>query len=476
MLFIGSIASCAIGAFFVGAYFSSSTSASVATPSPVTLSDLEKKFADNPDNVFTILAETRALLAGSTKNQVVLKRSRLQLERATAALYQKHLDTIALNLYRKGDAVKFREAFEEHTKTEIKADVTAAYAARLKQAVLGGNINPKNREFRAYAYLLGRLADEPTKSGTGTSLNKTTIDALNAAEKGNLKSRDLLLDNTDMERVFQSLGYLPWRTLDLKTMRRTITSESLSAETRYTRAYITAQMIFGRNALGNRIYLRNTLKHQKQIASLSCEANSTAHFYNFYAGLSKLPLMTEKQTFETFPVDNRLPELVSTATGNQRTWGDPDRVFVGQVEGRQSSNQNKLTGYGIHAKGVEPVLKQSLAPLGYVPELKTFNEMNIVLSLANDHPVLFWYVFSEDPKKGFAKLEWKTWDGEARTGYIGEHTGIIVGVELTKAGELSKVGYYEGLSETIIWEDWNTLKSKAKYFDTIIVAEKKSKQ
>jgi len=89
--------------------------------------------------------------------------------------------------------------------------------------------------------------------------------------------------------------------------------------------------------------------------------------------------------------------------------------------------------------------------------------------------VLFWYVFSDDPKKGFAKLDWKTWDGEARTGYIGEHTGIIVGVELTKGGELSKVGYYEGLSEAITWEDWSTLKNKAKYLDSIIVAEKKSK-
>lgn len=58
--------------------------------------------------------------------------------------------------------------------------------------------------------------------------------------------------------------------------------------------------------------------------------------------------------------------------------------------------------------------------------------MNIVFSLANNHPVLFWYVFNDDPKKGFAKLDWKTWEGEKITGYIGEHTGIIVGVELDK--------------------------------------------
>jgi len=167
LLFIGCIASCAIGAFFLGAYFSGGTNTNAnATPPQITLSDLEKQFADNPDNVFTILAETRALLAGSTKNQVVLKRARLQLERATAALYQKHLDTIALNLYQKGDKEKFHEAFEEHGKLEIKADITTEYAAKLKSVVLNGNINPKNREFRAYAYLLGRIAEEPKKSGS----------------------------------------------------------------------------------------------------------------------------------------------------------------------------------------------------------------------------------------------------------------------------------------------------------------------
>ncbi len=81
---------------------------------------------------------------------------------------------------------------------------------------------------------------------------------------------------------------------------------------------------------------------------------------------------------------------------------------------------------------MEPILKKELSALGYVPQTETFSEMNVVLSLANNHPVLFWYVFSEDPKKGFARMDWTTWDGAKRTGYIGEHTGIIVGVTLDK--------------------------------------------
>lgn len=79
-------------------------------------------------------------------------------------------------------------------------------------------------------------------------------------------------------------------------------------------------MMFGRNALGNRIYLRNTLKHTKQISSLSCEANSFAHFYNYHASLSGHPTITEKDAFELFPVDDLPPELDKTPQGFKRRW------------------------------------------------------------------------------------------------------------------------------------------------------------
>lgn len=337
--------------------------------------------------------------------------------------------------------------------------------------MLAGNINVKNYDFRAYAYILGRLSENPkTKSG---SLDIDTLNILKTAEAGKPVNAEIILGNDELQKVFESLGYLPWRPVDLRSMRRIIASESLSSETRYTRAYVTAQLTFGRNALGKRIYLRNRLIHQKQIASLSCEANSTAHFYNYYAGLAKTPTVTEKQAFDWFPVDDRLPVLYRTPTGMFRKWGDPDAAFVGKVEGRQSVLTDRLTGYGIHAKGVEPVLDRELSALGYETEVETFNEMNVVLSLANNHPVLFWYVFTDDPKKGFARMDWTTWDGAARTGYIGEHTGIVVGAELDSGGNIAKVGYYEGLSETIIWEDWKTLKTKAAYFDSAIVAKEK---
>ena len=469
LFFTACIFVCSVWAFFIGAYFSRDTNAIAQTPTNVVLSDAEKKFSDNPENVFAILAETRSLLSGTSKTKLELQKARLKLEHATDAFFQKNLDAIALAFYKRWGSDAYSNAFDEHSMFNIKADITLEYANTLKKELLAKSINPKNRDFQAYSYILGKLSEDQ-KNQWG--LDKGTLATLVLAEKWTLKDTKLLLSNTEMESIFEKLGFFPWKVLDLKTMRRMVTSEALSTHTRYTRAYLTAQMIFGRNALGNRIYLRNTLKHEKQIASLSCEANSVAHFYNFFAGIESKPRITEKEAFEFFPVDRKLPELERTAEWFKRRWGDPDKVFVGEVEGVQSININKLTGYGIHAKWVKSAIEPKLLKIGYASRIAEFNEMNIVLSLAKNEPVLFWYVFSNDPKKWFAKLDWKTWEWEDKTGYIGEHTGIIVGVEFTKSGEISKVGYYEWLSETLTWEDWKSLSEKAKYFNTTIIAEK----
>ncbi len=469
LLFFVTIVVCASGAFFLWTGYMKNTNTKIAVAPPISLTDSEKKFVANPDNMMAVLSETRSLLAGSSNDQVVLRRTQQQLELATTTFYRNHIDEIALSFYKNGDITSFQKAFEKISEWDIKADITPTYANQLKKIILSRDISPDHDDFRAYAYILGRLNENP-KSNSG-SLDLDTLNILKAAEKGVLNNPEILLDTAEMQKVFDTLGYLPWRALDMKTMRRIITSESLSSETRYTRAYVTAQMIFGRNALGNRILLKNTLVHEKQIASLSCEANSTAHFYNFYARLAKQPTITENQAFDWFPLDEKLPELTQNKTGILRKWGDPEKAFVGKVEWRQSILTNRLTGYGIHAKGVEPVLGKQLKNLGFVTQIKEFNEMNIVLSLAGNNPALFWYVFNDDPKKGFARLDWTTWEGASRTGYIGEHTGIIVGVELTQWGEISRVGYYEWLSEAITWESWNSLKTKVKYFDTMIVAK-----
>lgn len=155
VLFAIGVILCSIGAFFIGAYFVKDTQAtSDITNSQTVLSEAERRFADNPDNVFVVLAETRALLAGTSKDKIELQRAQLKLQRATDAFFQKNLDAIALSSYRKHGAQKYVEAYENHSSLNIKADVSPTYADILKKNLLDNGVNPKNREFQAYAYIL----------------------------------------------------------------------------------------------------------------------------------------------------------------------------------------------------------------------------------------------------------------------------------------------------------------------------------
>lgn len=183
VLFAAGIVLCSMGAFFVGAYFVKDTQATsdITTPQ-VVLDEAERRFADNPDNVFVVLAETRALLAGTSKNKVELQRAQLKLQRATDAFFRKNLDTIALSSYRKHGAQKYMDAYENHSSLNIKADISPGYAEILKKELIEKGVNPKNREFQTYSYILGTLSENP-RSQTGATLDRSTLLALTEAEK-----------------------------------------------------------------------------------------------------------------------------------------------------------------------------------------------------------------------------------------------------------------------------------------------------
>jgi hypothetical protein len=239
-------------------------------------------------------------------------------------------------------------------------------------------------------------------------------------------------------------------------------------------------MLFSKPPSSKRVYLRNTLKHEKQFASLSCEANSMSHFYNFYATLAnggvksksppKFSEISEQAAFDLLPKNNKVPEYRQQDGKTIRIWGDPEKEFVGEVTGKQSITLSKLTGYGIHAAGILPTLDKELTKIGYRASLNDFSELRVGWNILRGEPLYFWYVLSDAPKEGFAKLEWQTELGEKRIGYIGEHTGIIVGVEFDTIGRLLNVAYYEGRSSTLTWAPWSEIKRKAEYFNTSITA------
>lgn len=81
------------------------------------------------------------------------------------------------------------------------------------------------------------------------------------------------------------------------------------------------------------------------------------------------------------PTNSSTPKLEKVGAKNIRIWGDPEIEFVGNITGVQSSNPNKLTGYGVHAEGILPLAKQTLASLGLTPKVASFTEEDILSSL-----------------------------------------------------------------------------------------------
>ncbi len=51
---------------------------------------------------------------------------------------------------------------------------------------------------------------------------------------------------------------------------------------------------------------------------------------------------------------------------------------------------------------------------------------------------------------------------------MGEHVGVIVGAKIANDGAISEVSYYEGRSETIQKETFESISRKAKWFDEAI--------
>lgn len=54
------------------------------------------------------------------------------------------------------------------------------------------------------------------------------------------------------------------------------------------------------------------------------------------------------------------------------------------------------------------------------------------------------------------------------TGFVGEHVGVIVGAKIANDGNISEISYYEGRSETIQKEAFESISRKAKWFDEAI--------
>lgn len=339
-------------------------------------------------------------LLGTTRQSIILK----YLPEYAAHKYVKS------GTYRKET---FRPAYEELGKTDSRADIHPFYLGNLIASIRKNpDFTENSMKFRALVYILfslsERVRDNPDfEKNTETDWKGAWNDAKNlsgtkiAASKVPIYARIL-------EGVVRHDHINPYSLDDLFHMRETIGTEKVSPNSAYFKAYLSLREKLV--PLGGKFRLPTRFTHSLQSRKLSCEANTATDLINFYRTGSNLIAMNESDFITFLPI---ISDGILRTEGNF-IWGDPNKYFVGSMDGKQSSNPNIFSGYGIYASGIMPVINHFLSSQDLSVQRGTFDERSILDSLSKKHPVMFWYLSAiaenDDGVKKYSTkpIVWKT--------------------------------------------------------------------
>ncbi|MFN7161083.1 MAG: C39 family peptidase [Candidatus Gracilibacteria bacterium] len=148
------------------------------------------------------------------------------------------------------------------------------------------------------------------------------------------------------------------------------------------------------------------VKFYKQQRNLSCEMASLRSLLSFYG-----KEVAEKDLLATLGVDGP----VKMTDG---VWGDPQKGFVGNVDGKQATK----TGYGTYWQAVARVGASYYDKIGY---FEGSSVSFLTSSILEGKPVIIWGLLPATG--GNFEITWKTEEGKSVTGYNGEHSYLVYG-------------------------------------------------
>lgn len=119
--------------------------------------------------------------------------------------------------------------------------------------------------------------------------------------------------------------------------------------------------------------------------------------------------------------DARVLRVVGNDTRRRRgnRWGNPNKVFVGYVNGRMMSS-----GYGVHHG---PIARAANVFDRCRPSLKLvrYTRQAIAKHINDGFPVIVWG--AHRGPSGIRRVTWRAWDGDYITAYSVEHTWVVIG-------------------------------------------------
>ncbi|MDD2487748.1 MAG: hypothetical protein PHS92_05260 [Candidatus Gracilibacteria bacterium] len=371
--------------------------------------------------------------------------------------FKDNTEKLNINSYRRG--------YQLVSRVDLQSDIHPYYLRKLENTIKKEKIlNEKNNTFKSYVFLISKMRKPAEYEKSEDVLGKMDSLILESDFLSNSGSYGKYFDRLMLEEKANKYSIN-----DFNRIRKKIIDTGISPRSHYFQAFLywysESKSIFKEN----KVILENNIPHDIQTKKLSCEANSATDFINYLYGTRSAGAINEQSVIDMIPTNSG---ALWGNSENELFWGDPSLHFVGDINGKQSRNSQKISGYGIYADPMVRIINAKISGLGIQAEKNSFSEENIIESLSKGSPVMFWYLLPVAIGNGagynFNPISWTTAEGNLINGYIGEHTGIIVGASIKEDGSINNLYYYEGREKNIQISNFAEIEKTAKMFDQMI--------
>ncbi|MEK7609166.1 MAG: C39 family peptidase [Patescibacteria group bacterium] len=140
----------------------------------------------------------------------------------------------------------------------------------------------------------------------------------------------------------------------------------------------------------------------RQEHALSCEIATLKMALNYHG-----QAVSENELLQD------LPFSTSGARAAGNVWGDPDKGFVGNIDGKSPNG-----GYGVYE---DPIINLALRYRD-AKKLENTTLFDVLTEVANGNPVIIWGFLASGKD-----ISWRTREGKFVKAVFGEHTRVVTG-------------------------------------------------
>lgn len=409
-----------------------------------------------------------ALINNENKNLIIRDVATLKKD-----LIKSNIRNYTINKYFTGSKVEFIKKYKPFylglKNKDLTADIHINYLKYLEQIITGQlEINENDSIYKWYIYILYSY-NKNQKNNVSTEEILNNIENFSSSNEF-LQNKDYYKNRFDKLVLYEKFN--KYSKNDFRIIKEKILKENISPNSDYVKWFLYWYWIYKNILTKNTITLKNTLYHEKQKYSLSCEANSARDLVNYYILNSGKKLIAEDEILSSL---SSYTWWIIKNNSENYLWADPNKTFVWSFSWKQSINPLHFTWYWVYAN---PIIKsiKTLFTNDFEIKKDTFNEKNIVESILWNNPVMFWYLSEVKIWNKIwyqtKSITWETQEWNKISWYIWEHTWVIVWYDINNNWKITNIYYYEWRNSDIQKMDFNFAKQVASFFNETITIKR----